>query len=48
MTDDLLARLDESLGAVRDGLVPAAAGARHRGAAAGATYDAGTGPRRRG
>src|SRR5215212_2081007 len=35
MTDDLLARLDESLGAVRDGLVPAAAGARHRSAAVG-------------
>ena len=37
MTDDLLARLDESLGAVRDGLVPAPAGARHRGAAAAAS-----------
>ena len=36
MTDDLLARLDESLGAVREGLVPAPAGARHRGAAAAA------------
>ena len=36
MTDDLLARLDESLGAVRDGLVPAPAGARQRGAAAAA------------
>src|SRR5687767_7253534 len=33
MTDDLLARLDESLRAVREGLVPAPAGARHRAAA---------------